>query len=102
MLLLVELAKGRLDILVSLGLLVLFLRYQELVRRLLLVHVALVGLVVLGMVQLVLIVLATILLLLVVLSQFLMEMILLYVKVGLLQMERVLYLLQCLIWGSVL
>jgi hypothetical protein len=68
MLLLVELAEDRLDVLVSLGLLVLFFQCQELVGRLLLVCVVLVGLVVLGMVQLVLIVLAMILLLLVVLS----------------------------------
>jgi hypothetical protein len=102
MLLLAELAKDKLGILVSLGLLVLFLQCQELVRRLLLVRVALVGLVVLGMVQLVLIILATILLLLFVLSWFPIKMILLCVGVRLLQMERVLDLLQCLIRGSVL
>ena len=68
MLLLAELAEGKLGILVSLGLLVLFLRCQELVGRQLLVCVALVGLVVLGIVQLVLIVLVMILLLLVVLG----------------------------------
>jgi hypothetical protein len=61
-----------------------------------------VGLVVLEMVQLVLVVLVTILLLLSVLSWFLMKMILLCVGVRLLQMERVLDLLQCLIQGSVL
>jgi hypothetical protein len=102
MLLLAELAEGRLGVLVSLGLLVLFLQCQELVGRLLLVCVFLVGLVVLGMVQLVLIVLAKILLLLFVLSQFLMKIILLYVRIRLLQMERVLDLLQYLVRESVL
>jgi hypothetical protein len=68
MLLLAELAEGRLGIPVSLGFLVLFLQCQELVRRQLLVCVIFVGSVVLGMMQLVLIVLATIQFLLVVLS----------------------------------
>jgi hypothetical protein len=49
-LLLVELVKDKQGILVSLGLPVLFLQCQELVGRQWLIHVALVGLVVLGMV----------------------------------------------------